>query len=244
MLWQTHPAAAPRVSLAHPGRYNRAAMAKQNEHGRLIAAAAKAALAPLGCNRKGQSRLWISDERYWLITVEFQPSAWSRGSYLNVRPQWLWLRLGANDNFPRPADYIEFKNAEQFKPLIENMASVAAQTVLALRARFPTVADVNRHFAERITGDGWPVYRAAVTAGLAGDAKMARHLFRRIQMWDTKNWEPWIELKSESATLAALLDDPKQFRSALLATVTRMRKALHLPPDPQCLESMDSTAAR
>ena len=51
-------------------------MAKQNEHGRLIAAAAKAARAPLGCKRKGQSRLWFSDERYWLITVEFQPSGW------------------------------------------------------------------------------------------------------------------------------------------------------------------------
>ena len=107
-------------------------MAKQNEHGRLIAAAAKAALAPLGCKRKGQSRLWFSDERYWLITVEFQPSGWSRGSYLNVRPQWLWLRLGANDHFPRPTDYIEFENAEQFIPLIENMAAIAAQTVLTL----------------------------------------------------------------------------------------------------------------
>ena len=39
-----------------------------------------------------------------------------------MRPQWLWLRLGANDHFPRPTDYIEFENAEQFIPLIENMA--------------------------------------------------------------------------------------------------------------------------
>src|SRR5262245_19987372 len=125
-------------------------MAKQNEHGRLIAAA-KARRAPLGCKRKGQSRLWISDERYWLITVEFQPSAWSRGSYLNVRPQWLWLQLGANDHFPRPADYIEFESVEQFKPLIDNMAAIAAQTVLALRERFRALTDVNRYF-ERLPG--------------------------------------------------------------------------------------------
>jgi hypothetical protein len=55
-------------------------MAKANEHGRLIAAAAKAALAPLGCVRKGQSRVWYSDQRYWVIAVEFQPSGWSKGS--------------------------------------------------------------------------------------------------------------------------------------------------------------------
>jgi hypothetical protein len=218
-------------------------MAKQNEHGQLIAAAAKAALAPLGCKRKGQSRLWISDERYWLITVEFQPSAWSKGSYLNVRPAWLWLRLGANDSFPRPADYIEFENAEQFTPLIENMTAIAAQTILAFRAKFRTLAYVNRHFAERITGDGWPVYRAAVTAGLVGDTETARHLFRRMEVWDTKNWEPWMKLKSESAAMAALLDDPEQFRSVLLATITSKRVAFGLPPDPECLESMDSTVA-
>jgi hypothetical protein len=218
-------------------------MAKQNEHGRLIAAAAKAALAPLGCKRKGQSRLWISDERYWLITVEFQPSAWSRGSYLNVRPVWLWLRLGANDSFPRPADYIEFENAEQFTPLIRDMAAVAAQTVLAFRHRFRTLADVNRYFAERITGDGWPVYRTAVTAGLVGDTETARHLFRRMEVWDTKNWEPWMKLKSESAAMAALLDDPEQFRSVLLATITSKRMVFGLLPDPECLESMDSTVA-
>jgi hypothetical protein len=218
-------------------------MAKQNEHGRLIAAAAKTALAPLGCKRKGQSRLWISDERYWLITVEFQPSAWSKGSYLNVRPGWLWLRLGANDSFPRPADYIEFENAEQFAPLIENMATIAAQTVLAFRARFRTLRDINRYFAERITGDGWPVYRAAVTAGLIGDLATAQRLFSRMEIWDTKNWEPWMELKAESAAMAALLNEPEQFRSALLATITSKRDVFRLPPDPQCLGSMDSKAA-
>lgn len=67
-------------------------MAKQNEHGKLIAAAAKAALLPLGCVRKGQSRCWFSDERYWYIFIEFQPSSWSEGTYFNIFPIWLFLR--------------------------------------------------------------------------------------------------------------------------------------------------------
>ena len=33
----------------------------QNEHGKLIASAAKAALEPLGCVRKGRSRVWYAD---------------------------------------------------------------------------------------------------------------------------------------------------------------------------------------
>jgi hypothetical protein len=205
-------------------------MAKQNEHGRLIAAAAKRHLAPLGCKRKGQSRLWISDERYWLITVEFQPSAWSKGSYLNVRPQWLWLRFGAGDDFPRPADYIEFENTEQFKPLIEDMAAIAAQAVLAFRGRFRNLADVERYFAERITRDGWPVYRAAVTAGIVGKVETARKLFKRMESFDTENHTSWQEMKSWSATLAALLDDPRRYRSAISSTITDLRKTWGLPP--------------
>ena len=223
--------------------YDCDAMAKQNEHGRMIAAAAKAALAPLGCKRKGQSRLWVSDERYWLISVEFQPSAWSKGSYLNVRPQWLWLRMGANDSFPRPADYIEFENADQFKPLIENMAGIAAQTVLAFRARFRTLSDVNRYFAERITRNGWPVYRAAVTAGLLGEVEPARQLFKRLELFDTEGHEYWMELKAESAKMMALLDDPVRYWSAILDAIAASRKQYGLPPDPQCLASITSVDA-
>lgn len=218
-------------------------MARQNEHGRLIATAAMSALLPLGCRRVGQSRCWISDERYWIIFVEFQPSAWSKGSYLNVRPNWLWLRYGANDHHPRPADFIKFENAEQFTPLIENMAAIAAQTILSMRARFRTLEDVNRFFAERISRDGFPVYRAAVTAGLVGDVTTARQLFRRMEDLNAENYEPWLKLKSECATLAPLLDDPARYQSAILETIAAWRQHFRLPPDPQCLESMDSIAA-
>jgi hypothetical protein len=65
-------------------------MATQNEHGRLIAAAAKAALLPLGCRRIGQSRVWYSDERFWAVSIEFQPSAWRKGSYLIVGVTLFW----------------------------------------------------------------------------------------------------------------------------------------------------------
>ncbi len=219
-------------------------MAKQSEHGKLIAAAAKAALAPLGFRRVGQSRCWISDERWWALWIEFQPGAWSKGSYLNVRPIWLWLRYGAHDHHPRPADFIKFESAEQFTPLIENMASIAAQTAVAMRARFRTLEDVNRFFAERVSQDGFPVYRAAVTAGLVGDIAAARAHFKRMEDLDSKDYEPWIKLKSECATLAPLLDDPARYKSSILEIISARRQKLRLPDDPQCLESMGSIVAK
>ena len=61
-------------------------MAKQTEHGKLIAAAAKAALLPLGCRRKGQSRCWFSDERFWYIFIEFPTERVVKGNISQREP--------------------------------------------------------------------------------------------------------------------------------------------------------------
>ena len=220
-------------------------MAKQNEHGRIIATAAKATLLPIGCRRIGQSRCWISDQRYWIILIEFQPSAWAKGSYLNVTPHWLWLRYGANDYHPRPADFIPFENAKQFTPLIENMAAVAARTVLDMRARFRTPEKVYRFFAERISQNPFPLYRAAATAGFVRDVALARQLFKRMETLGTENYGSWInDLKFECATLAAMLDDSVRYRSAILDAVTERRHRFRLSPDAQCLESVNPRDSR
>ena len=60
------------------------------EHSRLINAAAKAALRPLGCAQKGRYRIWLDDRSWWVGIVEFHPSSWARGSYLNVGACWPW----------------------------------------------------------------------------------------------------------------------------------------------------------
>jgi len=158
-------------------------MAKQNEHGKLIAAAAKAALLPLGCRRKGQSRVWYSDERFWYIFIEFQPSAWSKGTYLNVGPTWFFLEQWGGEVTARLGNYIEFESVEQFGPLIEKAAQLVAAEVVALRAKFRTLADIHRFFASNLSWSG-NVYRAAITAGLIGDFASARQLFARIKELD------------------------------------------------------------
>ena len=213
-------------------------MAKQNEHGKLIATAAKAALLPLGCRRKGQSRCWFSDERFWYIFIEFQPSAWSRGTYLNVGPIWFFLERWGGEVTRRLDNYIEFESVEQFAPLIEKAAQLVAAEVVALRAKFRTLADIHRFFAGNLSWSG-NVYRAAITGGLIGDFALARQLFARIKELDPNRHG--IQLKdrqAECAALAALLDDPQAYRSAIREKIDIRRRARGFPPDPQCLEAM------
>ena len=49
-------------------------------------------LTPLGGTANRSGRFWTIDRGWWLINIEFQPSGWSVGSYLNVGVQHLWHR--------------------------------------------------------------------------------------------------------------------------------------------------------
>jgi len=212
-------------------------MAKQNEHGKLIAAAAKAALLPLGCRRKGQSRCWFSDERFWYIFIEFQPSAWSKGTYLNVSPIWFFLQPWGGEAAHRLGNYIKFESIEQFAPLIEVAAHRVAAEVVSLRSKFRTLLDIHRFFAGNLSWSG-NIYRAAITAGLVGDFALARQLFARIKGLDpAKHGSQLKTIQQECAAMSMLLDDPAAYRSAILEKIEARRRERGFPPDPQCLES-------
>jgi hypothetical protein len=211
-------------------------MAKQNEHGKLIAAAGKAALLPLGFRRKGQSRSWFSDERFWSIFVEFQPSAWSKGTYLNITPIWFFLEGWGGEAAHRLDGFISFESIEQFSPLIEQAAQRLAAEAMMLRAKFRTLADVHRSFAGNLSWSG-NIYRAAVTGGLIGDLALARQLFERIAQLDpAKHGRKLPIIQKECAVLAALLDNPEAYRLVLFEKVAARRQARGFPLDPQCFE--------
>lgn len=219
-------------------------MAKVNEHGRIIAAAAKAALGPLGLRRKGQSRIWYSDQRFWVIFVEFQPSGWSKGSYLNIGIRWLWHAESGIDQWDRPVDFVPFENAEQFAPLMKDMAARAAQEVEIRKDRFKTFADICQYLVARATRDSWPVYNAAIATGLAGDEEISRRFFQRMKDWETYGYDWELQLKADGAALGALLFDPEKFRAKVLSIIERKRALMKLPPDPNCLEMIGFQAGQ
>lgn len=57
---------------------------------RLVRQAAREVLAPMGLFQKGQSRIWLDDNGWFLTMVEFQPITWSQGACLNVGASFLW----------------------------------------------------------------------------------------------------------------------------------------------------------
>jgi hypothetical protein len=223
-------------------------MAKENEHGRLIAAAAKAALAPLGCKRVSRSRFWYSDQGFWTVSIEFQPSGWAKGTYLNVGANWLWYPKSgwgfSEDYRVEDIGFITFESSEQFAPLIETMAGRAAEEVLARREKYKSLRDIYRHLLTGVARNGWPVYHAAVAAGLSGDTANARQLFDRLADWPTHGYDWPEELKANAAAMAKLVDDRTAFQAAVRVIIEDVRMRLRLPPTPQLFRTRDSIASR
>ncbi|MGH8054750.1 MAG: DUF4304 domain-containing protein [Stenotrophomonas sp.] len=199
-------------------------------HSRLINAAAKAALRPLGCVQKGRSRTWLDDHGWWVGVVEFQPSSWSKGSYLNVGVCWLWYEkdhLSFDDGY-RIETFQEFHSEEQYLPKAEFLAKRAAEEVMVLRQRFSTTSHVQAWLAHNRSTSVWSLYHRAVSAGLSGALNQSRQLFG--QVIDDPHDVPWaITLKQRCKELLCRLEEGAAFQGEVTDTVKRTRLRLGLP---------------
>lgn len=106
------------------------------DHNKLIKQAANLVLKPYGLFQKGSSRIWIDDNGWYLIVVEFQPSAWDKGSYLNVAIHYLWDEKDylSFDYGHRVNSFVRFDgNETKFLSDMQSLAEIAMNKVMEYR---------------------------------------------------------------------------------------------------------------
>lgn len=210
-------------------------MAQKNEHSRIIAAAAKTVLTPLGFQQKGASRVWLSDHGYWLDVVEFQPSGFSKGTYCNVAVHWLWGMTPAltfDYGGHRVGSFAQFSDAGAFSQNVAEMARNAAQSVARHRAVFVSLGATAAHLASRELAaadlGGWDAFHAGVSCGLIRNEALARLMFDRVSASDDRNLD-WVnERRRKVGRLAALLGDHGAFRAEVQALLNAQRMSFKL----------------
>lgn len=202
-------------------------------HDKIIADAAKSALGPLAFRRKGRSRTWLADHGWWLTIVEFQPSSWSKGSYLNVGAHWLWYDSDFLnfDYGGRILEHVEYQSDEQFilvaNRLAEraaNEANLLATTLTSLEAASNILLHeegIGRHVA-----GGWVTYNAGMAAALVGRRKTATHMFNRVLEGP---FPPGSALRAAAERMANLAADAGRFEHEVTLIISRRREALRLP---------------
>ena len=203
-------------------------------HDKIIADAAKSALGPLNFRRKGRSRTWLADHGWWLAVVEFQPSAWSKGSYLNVAAHWLWSELGfvSFDFGGRVQEHVEYQSDAQFAPAASRLAEQAANEAQRLTQMFTSpeaTADIlltEERIGREHGAGGWMAYNAGVIAALVGRTDAATEMFDRVLRGPAP---PDSVLHATAKRMAHLTSDAAHFRREMASLVARQREALKLP---------------
>jgi hypothetical protein len=202
----------------------------------ILTRVARDVLGPIGLRQRGRSRLWIDDRAWWLIVVEFQPSSWSQGSYLNVAGMWLWMRadhLHFDTPDSRVHEHIEFGDEVQFESAARRLAELAAVRVRELRAQFGSIEAVDEHLRGKQPQGDWPTYNVGVAAALAGAVIRSRAAFDALAgsaRPDSPDWHK--DLCRLAAELRERCADGAAFRTWASDVVAESRRLLKLDALP------------
>jgi len=196
-------------------------------HNNELAKAARAALAPLGCFQKGNSRIWLDDRGWWVGVTRFHLGSHPRHSSFETGVCWLWrepLRYSIHNGL-----YIDdadsSSSVEHFNEEVR-LASRAAHEVLRLRAYFRGVraaADVVRL---KVNPTLWDDYDTAISSGLVRKPDLARRRFRSIAGATTSEA---LDFQVKARQLEPLLDNARAFKQAVWQRIAKGRESLGLP---------------
>lgn len=205
-------------------------VATQDIHSRLLTHAARRHLRPLGLQQKGRSRSWVDDRGWYLIMVEFQPSGFSKGSYLNVGAHLLW-RATPHPTFDighRVEDFVSYETESQFGPEADRLALCAAAEVQALRKQLTSPGTVATLIPDQ--GLGWKAYQRAIALALSDQGERAAGEFHYIAADLEEEDRPvFIQMREDCKRLAVLAGNPTGFRSAMLEVIAGQRAQMRLP---------------
>jgi len=199
------------------------------DHNKLIAAAAKEALSPLGLKRDGKSRLWYDDHGWWRIVVEFQPSSWSKGTYLNVGVSWLLFEKAhwTFDVGHREQGFSPARAEQQFTDALAGIVAHAGQRVRDYRESFASIQSAHRHYQSFELRSHWDYDHAALIAALAGEISTARRHFEWLHSQPRQSqWQQGLYYRA--LDLNRCLDSRRQFLDSVVGIVHRTRTQLLL----------------
>lgn len=146
---------------------------ENTDHNKIIRKAARTVLAPMGLIQKGQSRTWIDDNGWFFTVAEFQPSAYGKGSYLNIGIHFLWSTQDylSYDIGGRENSFVEF-NGDESKFYSDMLSFAERCSVIVQKYRlFKTESYAKEYILKnKITySSTWDLYHKMMICGLTKD---------------------------------------------------------------------------
>lgn len=145
---------------------------EKNIHNKIINQVLKDILIPVGLIRKGQSRTWLDDNGWFTTIIEYQPSSWSKGTYLNIGINFNWF-IQEHFSFDfgyRESGFVAFKNEEQFTQKVIEITNDAIEKILQYRNFLDANYAKTKILSFKFPSDElWGNYHRAMICLMTGD---------------------------------------------------------------------------
>lgn len=203
-------------------------------HSKIINRVARQTLKPVGVKRKGQSRVWLDDNGWWVTVIEFQPSAWSKGTYLNVGVNFQWYpkeHLSFDIGY-REAGFIEYKSDEQFEFQAQEFAELAKAKVLEIRERLSSPKSTKDYLISSFQDHRptlWGEFHQGMSCVLTKDKNEAISYFNQV-LSNPHDTEWAIELKEFTSRIVKLLESGDDVLRFIDEIVNKSRELKKLEP--------------
>lgn len=197
-------------------------------HEKIIKRAAKEVLSPLGLFQIGQSRVWLDDNGWFLIVIEFQPSGWSKGSHLNVGINFLWRKKESIsfDFGNRVNNHVEYTNDDDlfYKEMLK-LAEIAKEKILFYR-QFQNFSYAKKAMiGSTQMSSSWEEWHIAMMYFLAGDNATGKRYFNqfiesglRSPVEGYKNF-----CKEQAEIFLPIINQPVMLKRQVLETIKYQR---------------------
>ncbi|WP_186295253.1 DUF4304 domain-containing protein [Shewanella algae] len=198
------------------------------QHSKIINKVAREVLKPLGVKRKGQSRTWLDDNGWWITVIEFQPSSWSKGTYLNIGINWQWYPKEhyAFDVGFREQGFVEYENDQQFEEDARAFAELAKSKVLEIRESLSTPESMKRYIISAFKEIGptiWGEFHQGLACAVARDKAQAISFLQSV-VSNSHDTEWALELKDFSKNLINLIESGSDYHTYLDEVVSKSRE--------------------
>jgi hypothetical protein len=200
------------------------------DHNKLLKKIARDRLKSHSIVQKGTSRTFLYDSGWYVIMIEFQPSAWDKGSYLNIGVD---LNFYPSNDLAFSYGYREkgFSGAEDEKQFIEivgNYCDHVIKKTQSLKEEFKDISTAIDNIERRYPDDSWHHFDLGILYGLTGNTKKAKYFLNKLARQKCE-YDYEFERQKASADLLSLLSDKEKFLSHTKELIARSRQLKKLP---------------
>ena len=209
-------------------------------HEKIISDRTKEGLLSQGFFRKGRSRIYLNDNGYFFIQLEFQPRSGLKGTFLNIGISFLWETTeGLNSTLAycydsRLEEFIEYKDDVTFSIEVDRMIASANKKIPEY-LMFNDFAYAKNRLLRRTKETKypfWDVYNLAMLCFLGGDFEDGLINFNRFisilkssfnDSEDITDWRVLFYNKCESEIIPHLTSK-KTAQNFVTSTINRRRE--------------------